>query len=51
MALVFGSGVHRCLGSFLARLEVWVLLEAMRERGIRLRLHGRAQRGCRSRLS
>lgn len=44
-SLVFGSGVHRCLGSFLAKLEIRVLFEALRERGIKLRLNGEPKRG------
>jgi cytochrome P450 len=44
-SLVFGSGVHRCLGSFLAKLEVRVLFEVLHERGIKLRLNGKPERG------
>jgi cytochrome P450 len=44
-SLVFGSGVHRCIGSFLAKLEVRVLFEALHRRGIKLRLNGEPKRG------
>jgi cholest-4-en-3-one 26-monooxygenase len=44
-SLVFGSGVHRCVGSFLAKLEIRVLFECLHERGIKLRLNGPPQRG------
>jgi cytochrome P450 len=36
---------HRCLGSFLAKLEVRVLFEVLHERGIKLRLNGKPERG------
>jgi cholest-4-en-3-one 26-monooxygenase len=44
-SLVFGSGIHRCIGSFLAKLEIRVLFEALRERNIKLRLNGDPKRG------
>ena len=44
-SLVFGSGVHRCIGAALARLELRILFEEMRARNIRLRLDGEPRRG------
>ncbi len=35
-----GGGPHFCLGAFLARLEIQVVLGAMRDRGLRLRRTG-----------
>jgi cytochrome P450 len=39
-----GGGPHLCLGAFLARLEITVLLEEMVRRGIRLEQTGEAVR-------
>ena len=43
--LAFGSGIHRCVGSMLAKLELRILLEEMSQRGIRLELAGEPKRG------
>ncbi|MFE9327504.1 cytochrome P450 [Nocardia sp. NPDC052278] len=43
--LAFGSGVHRCIGSYLAKLEVQILFEELRAAGVRLRLNGAPKRG------
>jgi cytochrome P450 len=43
--LAFGSGVHRCIGSYLAKLEVQILFEELHAAGIHLRLNGSPQRG------
>lgn len=43
--LAFGSGVHRCIGSYLAKLEVQVLFEELRAAGLNLRLGGEPKRG------
>jgi cytochrome P450 len=43
--LAFGSGVHRCIGSYLAKLEVQILFEELHAAGIRFRLNGEPQRG------
>jgi cytochrome P450 len=43
--LAFGSGVHRCIGSHLAKLEVQILWEELAAAGIRLRLNGEPRRG------
>jgi cytochrome P450 len=43
--LAFGSGVHRCIGSYLAKLEVQVLFEELRAAGLNLRLDGEPKRG------
>ncbi|MGO4758635.1 cytochrome P450, partial [Streptomyces sp. 2MCAF27] len=43
--LAFGSGVHRCIGSYLAKLEVQILFEELRAAGVRLRLNGTPKRG------
>jgi len=45
VSLAFGHGVHRCIGSFLAKLEVKILFETLHERGIKLRLNGEPARG------
>jgi cholest-4-en-3-one 26-monooxygenase len=39
-----GGGAHYCLGAFLARLEITILLEEMLARRIRFRLAGRPRR-------
>jgi cytochrome P450 len=38
--LAFGTGVHRCLGNHLARLEVEILLDEFNKNGLRLELDG-----------
>jgi cytochrome P450 len=43
--LAFGSGVHRCIGSYLAKLEVQILFEELHAAGIRFRLNGEPKRG------
>ncbi|MET0887408.1 MAG: cytochrome P450 [Mycetocola sp.] len=44
--LAFGSGVHRCLGSYLAKLEVQIVFEELRASGLTLRLSGDPERGA-----
>jgi len=43
--LAFGSGIHRCLGSHLAKLEVQILFEELHKSGYKLRLNGQPKRG------
>jgi cytochrome P450 len=43
--LAFGSGIHRCLGAHLAKLEVQILWEELRAAGLRLRRNGAPRRG------
>ena len=43
--LAFGSGVHRCIGAYLAKLEVRVVWEEICRRRLDLRLNGEPQRG------
>jgi cytochrome P450 len=43
--LAFGSGVHRCLGAHLAKLEVSILWEELRAANLNLRLNGEPKRG------
>ena len=43
--LAFGSGVHRCIGSYLAKLEVQILWEELRAQDLRLKLAGEPVRG------
>jgi cholest-4-en-3-one 26-monooxygenase len=43
--LSFGSGVHRCLGYHLAKLEIGILWEELHKRGIKLKLAGEPKRG------
>jgi len=43
--LAFGSGVHRCIGSYLAKLEVQILWEELHAQKIGLRLAGAPVRG------
>ena len=43
--LAFGSGVHRCIGANLAKLEIRVLWEEIHRRGIKLKLNGEPKRG------
>ncbi len=45
VTLAFGSGVHRCIGSYLAKLELQILFEELRASGLELRLAGKPQRG------
>ena len=44
-SLSFGSGVHRCLGLHLAKLEISILFEELRATGLELRLNGTPKRG------
>jgi cytochrome P450 len=44
-SMAFGSGIHRCIGPFLAKLELRVLLEELRARNMRFRLAGEPRRG------
>ncbi|WP_454627378.1 cytochrome P450 [Bradyrhizobium cenepequi] len=44
-SLAFGSGVHRCIGAYLAHLELKVLWEELHRRGLKLRLNGEPKRG------
>jgi cholest-4-en-3-one 26-monooxygenase len=43
--LAFGTGVHRCLGAHLAKLELTILWEELRARDVRLELAGEPRRG------
>ncbi|MGV0810194.1 cytochrome P450 [Mycolicibacterium setense] len=43
--LAFGHGVHRCIGAHLAKLELTILWEELRARGVRLELAGPPRRG------
>lgn len=43
--LAFGTGVHRCIGAHLAKLEFGILWSEIRRRGIKLRLNGKPRRG------
>jgi cytochrome P450 len=43
--LAFGSGVHRCIGSHLAKLEIQILWEELRAAELQLRLNGTPRRG------
>lgn len=43
--LAFGSGVHRCIGAYLANLELRVLWEEIHKRNIKLELNGAPKRG------
>lgn len=45
VSLAFGSGIHRCIGSYLAMLEVQVLFEELAAKKINLRLNGTPERG------
>ncbi|MGE0216729.1 cytochrome P450 [Mycolicibacterium sp.] len=44
-ALTFGTGIHRCLGFALAKLELSILFEQIAQRGVQLRLNGTPRRG------
>jgi cytochrome P450 len=43
--LAFGGGVHRCIGSHLAKLEIQILWEELRAAELQLRLNGTPRRG------
>ncbi|MCP2317679.1 hypothetical protein APR12_003032 [Nocardia amikacinitolerans] len=43
--LAFGTGVHRCIGAHLAKLELTILWEELAARGLRLELAGEPRRG------
>lgn len=43
--LAFGTGVHHCIGAHLAKLELQILWEELRSRGVRLELAGEPKRG------
>jgi cytochrome P450 len=43
--LAFGCGVHRCMGSHLAKLELQIMWEELRAAGLDLRLNGTPRRG------
>jgi cytochrome P450 len=43
--LAFGSGIHRCVGAMLAKLELRILLEEMDRRGTWPQLAGEPRRG------
>jgi cytochrome P450 len=43
--LAFGSGLHRCVGNVLAKMDSRILFEEMHRRGIRLSLDGEPVRG------
>jgi cytochrome P450 len=43
--LAFGTGVHKCLGLYLAKLEIQILLEELDAADLRLRLNGQPKRG------
>jgi len=43
--VAFGSGLHRCVGNVLAKMDTRILFEEMRRRGVRLELDGEPQRG------
>lgn len=44
-SLSFGTGVHRCLGYHLAKLELQILWDELRARDVRLELAGEPRRG------
>ncbi|MEV0341865.1 cytochrome P450 [Nocardia sp. NPDC050713] len=44
-SLAFGSGVHRCIGYHLAKLELQILWEELHKRGVKLELAGEPKRG------
>jgi cytochrome P450 len=43
--LAFGSGIHRCIGNTLAKMEARILLEELDRREVRLELNGEPKRG------
>jgi cytochrome P450 len=43
--LAFGSGLHRCVGNVLAKMDSRILFEEMHRRGVRLELAGEPRRG------
>jgi cytochrome P450 len=43
--LAFGSGLHRCVGNVLAKMDSRILFEEMHRRDVRLELDGEPQRG------
>jgi hypothetical protein len=43
--IAFGSGIHRCVGAMLAKLELRILLEELDRRGARFELAGPPKRG------
>jgi cytochrome P450 len=43
--LAFGSGLHRCVGNVLAKMDSRILFEEMHRRDIRLELDGEPRRG------
>ncbi|WP_068062071.1 cytochrome P450 [Nocardia xishanensis] len=44
-SLTFGTGPHRCIGAHLAMLELQILWQELRARGIKLELDGEPRRG------
>jgi cytochrome P450 len=45
VTLAFGSGIHRCIGSYLAILEIQVLFEELAAKNVKLKLNGTPERG------
>jgi len=43
--LAFGTGIHRCMGAHLAKLELQILWEELRAAGLQVRLDGEPRRG------
>jgi cytochrome P450 len=43
--LAFGSGLHRCVGNVLAKMDSRILFEELHRRDVRLELDGEPQRG------
>jgi cytochrome P450 len=43
--LAFGSGLHRCVGNVLAKMDARILFEEMHRRDVRLELNGEPRRG------
>jgi cytochrome P450 len=43
--LAFGSGLHRCVGNVLAKMDSRILFEEMHRRNVRLELDGEPRRG------